>query len=291
VTIDDDVLSELRRGYDQLTNSQKRIAEAIVADPEFVAFATVDKLATRLGVSPSTIVRFAYRLGLEGYQDLQERIRQRVRSQMRSNVAAEDPSSIIEHLGDSTYAESVRRDIDNVSRTVLDLTADTLDSVVQLLTQARRIHVVGYLASDGLATFTALVLSRLHSDTVLLRNDGMLAPTLFELSADDVLLVLSFPPYASHTLKVVQAAAARGARIIAITDSVISPVAQQADVVLPAHVSGVTTQNSLVAPLVVVNAIVNAFAATSPAVANRYREVMRSMGDWESFVLRDEQDG
>lgn len=290
MTIDDDVLSELRRGYDQLTNSQKRIAEAIVADPEFVAFATVDKLAARLEVSPSTIVRFAYRLGLEGYQDLQERIRQRVRSQMRSNVAAKDPSSIIEHLGQSTYADSVRRDIENVNSTVLELTAETLDSVVELLSKARRIHVVGALASDGLANFTALVLSRLHSDTVLLRNDGMLAPTLFELSRDDVLLALSFPPYALHTLKVVQRAGAHGARIIAITDSVISPVAQQADIVLPTHVAGVTTQNSLVAPLVVVNAIVNAFAASSPDASSRYRDVMRSMTDWESFVLRDEQE-
>jgi len=290
VSIDNDVLSELRRGYDQLTNSQKRIAEAIVADPEFVAFATVDKLASRLEVSPSTIVRFAYRVGLEGYQDLQERIRQRVRSQMRHNASAEDPSAIIEHLGESTYANSIRRDIENVNRTVLDLSTETLDLTVRLLSQARRIHVVGYLASDGLATFTALVLSRLHSDTVLLRNDGMLAPTLFELSGDDVLLVFSFPPYALHTLKVVEAVRERGAKIIAITDSVISPVAQHADIVLPSHVSGMTTQNSLVAPLVVVNAIVNAFAASTPEVANRYREVMQSMSAWEAFVLRDEQE-
>ena len=85
-----DVISELRRNYDELTQSQKRIAEAIVEDPEFVAFATVDKFAARLSVSPSTVVRFAYRIGLNGYQELQEKVRERVRLQMRSSTAAGD---------------------------------------------------------------------------------------------------------------------------------------------------------------------------------------------------------
>jgi DNA-binding MurR/RpiR family transcriptional regulator len=81
-----DVIEELRTKYDQLTQSQKRIAEAIVEDPQFVAFATVDKLANRLGVSPSTIVRFAYRLGIDGYNDLQERVRTIIRSQLRGGA-------------------------------------------------------------------------------------------------------------------------------------------------------------------------------------------------------------
>src|ERR687895_2795501 len=94
-----DVISELRRGYDELTKSQKRIAEAIVEDPEFVAFATVDKMASRLGVSPSTVVRFTYRLGLTGYQDLQERVRTLVRSQMRSAAGDADEGQGLAHLG------------------------------------------------------------------------------------------------------------------------------------------------------------------------------------------------
>jgi DNA-binding MurR/RpiR family transcriptional regulator len=290
MSIDGDVLSELRLGYDSLTHSQKRIAEAIVADPEFVAFATVDKLAGRLGVSPSTIVRFAYRIGLEGYQDLQARVRQRVRSQMRGHAAGAGAASVAQHLGETTFAESIQRDVENLNRTVADLTPEVLQSAVDLLQQARRIHVAGYLASDGLATFAALVLSRLHGDTVLLRNDGMLAPAMFEIADQDVVLAFSFPPYAARSLQVVETGRARGARVIAVTDSFISPVAQQADVVLTTHVSGVSTQNSLVAPLVVVNAVLNAFAASTPEATRRYEQIMRSMGTWEYFVLRDEQE-
>src|SRR5688572_4590921 len=90
-----DVIQSVRRSYDELTRSQKLIAEAIVEDPEFVAFATVDKMAARLGVSPSTVVRFTYRLGLTGYQDLQERVRTLVRSQMRSASAEADEQQVI----------------------------------------------------------------------------------------------------------------------------------------------------------------------------------------------------
>ena len=77
------MLRDLQESYAALTQSQKRIAEAIVDDPEFVAFATIDKFASRLGVASSTIVRFAYRLGLEGYPDLQFHVRELVKTRMR----------------------------------------------------------------------------------------------------------------------------------------------------------------------------------------------------------------
>jgi DNA-binding MurR/RpiR family transcriptional regulator len=90
-----DVLSAVRRKYDELTHSQKRIAEAIVEDPEFVAFATVDKLAERISVAPSTVVRFAYKIGLNGYPDLQERVRKVVRGQMRARPQGDDADAQI----------------------------------------------------------------------------------------------------------------------------------------------------------------------------------------------------
>src|ERR1700716_798935 len=76
------VIEELRRRYDRLTQSQKRIAEYIVDQSQAVAFSTVDQMAAQLGVNPSTIVRFCYRLGLNGFPDLQERMRQVVRGQL-----------------------------------------------------------------------------------------------------------------------------------------------------------------------------------------------------------------
>jgi DNA-binding MurR/RpiR family transcriptional regulator len=288
VTEIDDVVTDLRRRFDDFTSSQKRVAEAIVADPEFVAFATVDKLAARLEVSPSTIVRFAYRLGLDGYQDLQERVRQRVRLQMRSNVAGSDPASVLEHLGDSAFGSSLERDIQNLHRTVAEIDKPALDEAVRVINAARRVYVAGYLAADSLATFAALALARLHGNAHLLRNDGMLAPALFEAESDDVFLVFSFPPYASASLGIVEVARERGATVIAVTDSVISPVGQRGDVVLPAHVSGMASQNSLVAPLAVLNALINGVTASRPEAVTRYEQVMGSMRQWDAFVLKDD---
>lgn len=129
------VIEELRAKYDQLTQSQKRIAEAIVEDPQFVAFATVDKLANRLGVSPSTIVRFAYRLGIDGYNDLQERVRTIIRAQLPGN-SPEEPADAqaARRLGPgSVFAESLEHDLSILRRTTEGLKAEDLSRAVEAL--------------------------------------------------------------------------------------------------------------------------------------------------------------
>src|ERR1700704_3701613 len=106
-------MTELQRNYADLTQAQKRIAEAIVEDPEFVAFATVDKLSARLGIASSTIVRFAYRLGLDGYPELQEKVRVLVRSRMRTPESDGNPNHLVSHLGDGPAARSLSHDLEN----------------------------------------------------------------------------------------------------------------------------------------------------------------------------------
>jgi DNA-binding MurR/RpiR family transcriptional regulator len=118
-------MTELQRNYADLTQSQKRIAEAIVDNPEFVAFATVDKLSARLGIASSTIVRFAYRLGLDGYPELQERVRELVRSRFRGADEGAGDEGAVAHLGEGTAAASLRRDLDNLRHTIADLDAAT----------------------------------------------------------------------------------------------------------------------------------------------------------------------
>jgi DNA-binding MurR/RpiR family transcriptional regulator len=124
---DQDVFSTVRRKYDELTHSQKRIAEAIVEDPEFVAFATVDKLAERLSIAPSTIVRFAYKIELNGYPDLQERVRNVVRGQMRTRPHGTDANiELASHLEPSGQAASLLHDLDNLRQTIVGLDATSL---------------------------------------------------------------------------------------------------------------------------------------------------------------------
>jgi DNA-binding MurR/RpiR family transcriptional regulator len=286
-----DVIQAVRRTYDELTRSQKRIAEAIVDDPEFVAFATVDKMASRLDVSPSTVVRFTYRLGLNGYQDLQERIRTLVRSQMRtaSSEPGEQPASA--HLGDTAYARSFEQDLDHLRRTVAAVDPAALERAIDIIVSSRRVLVSGDGTAYGVAHFLAIALERTRGQASLVRADGESVARLVDLSPEDCLVAFTFPPYASTVLRTVRSAKARGARVIGVTDSPISPVGQVVDVVLPTLVSGVGPQNTFVAPLAVANALLNSVVLRiQDRALERYGTVSRLMNEWDAYVLKAGED-
>jgi len=283
-----DVMTELQKNYADLTQAQKRIAEAIVDNPEFVAFATVDKLSARLGIASSTIVRFAYRLGLDGYPELQERVRVLVRSRLRGADNEGDDSSIA-HLGDSTAAASLRHDLDNLRNTITELNAETLDKAIDVIAGARRVFFTGGLASGPLAEYTAHTFNRLRGGAQVL-GLGDTAAEILGMTPEDALVVFSFPPYASQTLQILDAARKRGVVVVGITDSPISPLGK-VDVTLTSRVSGVGPQNSLVAPLGIINVLLNGVAARSPGSADRYRQIFGLLDEWNAFFLKGNADG
>ena len=283
-----DVMTELQKNYADLTQAQKRIAEAIVDNPEFVAFATVDKLSARLGIASSTIVRFAYRLGLDGYPELQERVRVLVRSRLRGAGDEGDDSSIA-HLGDSTAAASLRHDLDNLRNTITELNAETLEKAIDVIAGARRVFFIGGLASGPLAEYTAHTFNRLRGGAQVL-GLGDTAAEILGMTPEDALVVFSFPPYASQTLQILDAARKRGVVVVGITDSPISPLGK-VDVTLTSRVSGVGPQNSLVAPLGIINVLLNGVAARSPGSADRYRQIFGLLDEWNAFFLKGNVDG
>lgn len=288
-----DVLSAVRHRYDELTNSQKRIAEAIVEDPEFVAFATVDKLSERLSIAPSTVVRFAYKLGLNGYPDLQDRVRQVVRSQMRSNAdLSVGDDSLAAHLEPSGHAASLLHDLDNLRRTIVALEPERIDDAVGALANATSVFVTGGYASGSLAAYAALALERIRGNTYLIEDlGGRQVPSLFGSGPGDAVLAFGFAPYSVETINILELAKERKMTLVGITDTPISPVGQRVDVVLSARVSGLAAQNSLVAPSAVLNVLLNGVMTAIPDALDRYRRMMKSMDRWGLFVLSgDESD-
>nr|MDT0660953.1 MurR/RpiR family transcriptional regulator [Micromonospora sp. DSM 115978] len=289
MTQTESVAETVRSRYDKLTNSQKRIAEAIIEDPEFVAFATVDKLAGRLDVAASTVVRFAYRLGLDGYQDLQERIRQQIRQQYR---AVSDPAATPGgNLGDSPYRASFDRDLAHLQRTTQVLDVQTLDRAVDALDGAAHVYITGDLTSYCLAYFAAIAIGRAREQVRLVRADAEGTTALLGMGKDDVLLAFTFPPYSRNVLRVVQWAAGKGAQTIGVTDAAISPVGQRVSILLPVMASGVGPQNTLVPGLAVANALVNALVNRNDATVERYRAVAALAEEWEFFLLGSDNDG
>jgi DNA-binding MurR/RpiR family transcriptional regulator len=278
----DDVIASLRERYDELTDSQKRIAETIVEDPQFVAFATVDKFAGRLNVSPSTIVRFAYRLGLSGYPELQEQVRDLVLGSLNSGG---DGSEVTDHLGDGVIAESLRHDMVLLERTIGRLRHDDLEKAVQWIVDAERVRIVGGVTAFSAAYYTSVTLERVRDRIALLGSAAVPAGPLIEMEEGDVLLAYSFAPYARSTQYVINAAKERSARVIVVTDSPISPFRDKADVILTAAVSGIGTQNSLVAAFAVANAIVNGVAAKAVGALERYSATIKLLDEWDTYLL------
>lgn len=282
-----DVIQAVRRSYDDLTRSQKRIAETIVDDPEFVAFATVDKMASRLDVSPSTVVRFTYRLGLSGYQDLQERVRVLVRSQMRSATADIDEPQVLAHLGDSAARRSFEQDLDHLRRTISGMEAADLERAVGMIASARRVLVSGDGTAFGVAHFLTLGLNRTRGQADLVRADGDSVGLLVDVSERDVMVAFTFPPYASTVLRTVRSARSRGVAVIGVTNSPISPVGQVVDVVLSTLVSGIGPQNTLVAAMAVANALLNGvIVEIQDRALERYATVGNLMDEWDAYVLK-----
>jgi DNA-binding MurR/RpiR family transcriptional regulator len=280
-------ITGLRRRLDELTYSQKRIAETIVEDPQFVAFATVDKFAARLGVSPSTIVRFAYRIGLSGYPELQDQVREHFVTALRSDSPGEDATS---HLGDGVLADSLRHDLEILGRTAERLQATDLTRAVDMLVGAERVRVAGGVTAFSLAYYAAVTLDRVRKGVVLLRGNPVQAGPLLDLEEGDALLAFSFPPYAKSTLDAIDAARQRGASVIAVTDSPISPLRGKVDILLPAAVTGIGAQNSLVAAMAVANVLVNGVSGRVPGALERYDQTIRLLNEWEVYVLESDGD-
>jgi DNA-binding MurR/RpiR family transcriptional regulator len=284
----DDVIDELRRQYDRLTQSQKRIAEYIVDHPDRVAFATVDQMASQLGVNPSTIVRFTYRLGLKGFPDLQERTRQLVRGQLSAASEIVNEKSVLSHLEGTVFGASLGQDLQNVRRTIAALNADDLQRATTMIVTARRVFVAGSFAAHTVAAYLTLSLDRIRGNTTVWGADMTLQPSqALDLTAQDCLVAFTSAPYAVATQRVAQLAKEARAKVIAVTDTPISAVGQMADLVLATTSTGSGMQNSFVAPMAVANALLNGVAAAvGERALERYDRLYKLVNRWDTFLLK-----
>jgi DNA-binding MurR/RpiR family transcriptional regulator len=153
------------------------------------------------------------------------------------------------------------------------------------------VRVVGGVTAFAVAFYAAAALDRLRQNVVLLGGSAPPTGPLIDMEENDVLLAFTFPPYARSTRTAIDAAKRRGASVIAVTDSPISPLRSQVDVLLPATVSGIGTQNSLVAALAIANTIVNGVTARSPEALERYSDTVRLLNECGVYLLEADGDG
>ncbi len=287
-----ELIDKLQGGIPGFSKGQRQIARFILEHYEKAAFMTASRLGASVGVSESTVVRFATELGYEGYPQLQRALQEMVRSKLTSVQRMEISS---DRMGGRDVLSAVlHTDMDLIRMTLDDIDHDAFDKAVDAVIGAKRIYVLGVRSASALAGFAGFYFNLMFDNVLLIHTNSVseIFEQLLRIGPGDVFLGISFPRYSKRTLSAMKYAADRGARVIALTDSRMSPLARVADHVLLAGSDMAGFVDSLVAPLSVVNALL-------VAVGMRRKEeieqaLLRLERIWEEYEVyekpEDEQE-
>jgi DNA-binding MurR/RpiR family transcriptional regulator len=269
----------LRFVQDELSASQLRVARFMLGQPQQASTLAAVRIGQAVGVSESTVVRLALRLGYDGFPEMQDDIARSLHPDAASEVRRPAASP-------ETIEQMLSTDVRNLTQTVQQLDPGTIVSAVDLLERAGTIYVVGFRTSFSLAYLASFLLRQLHPPTVLLDDSGGTLPEdLAAMQPGDVLMAVSFPRYVRKTVQAVEFAAGQDVRTIALTDSFLSPISK-ADVLIAVQHYSPSFFNSNVAATAVINAIAGELAdRIGPASSATRRSLI------ESFYQMTEQPG
>jgi DNA-binding MurR/RpiR family transcriptional regulator len=259
-------LAELRevmtRDQHLLTNRMRDAARYIIDHPNDVALNSVASIAQRAGVPPPAFVRLAKALGYEGFSDMQRMFREPLERSERPNLSErirhfrgedvlEDPTDIVNML--RTFSKANRISLEHLSE---EAAVMPLQEVVDTILAASVVHVIGARRSFPIATYLAYALNRVGRPTVHINGlGGTFHEQAIAVRHGDVLLAISFPPYADETVTVCREVVGRGIPLISITDGIFSPIAKDAKLMIEVNDAELQGFRSLTASMCVAQTI------------------------------------
>ncbi len=249
-----DIIRRLNQSGKRLSKGHRRIAEYIVEHYDKAVFMTASRLGENVGVSESTVVRFAAALGYEGYpqlqRSLQELVRHRLTAVQRFEMSSEiDRSEILRTV--------LKADMHNIRSTIEEIDASAFEEVVQRILKAQNIYVMGMRSAAPLAQFLGYYLRFIFGNVHLVSTGSTDAfEEIVRVKEGDLFIGISFPRYSTRTLESMRFAQSRGAQVVGITDGPMSPLKEVADVCLAARTDMASFVDSLAAPLSVINALI-----------------------------------
>ena len=259
-----DIIELIDEKYVKMSKSHKKIAQFIKEHYDQAVFMTAAKIGALLDISESTVVRFASGLGFDGFPDFQNELADWVKNKLNT------VSKMGAKYGGSTQSEILvdvlQADIEKISDTIEQVDPDAFEAAVNSIIKAKTVYVVGLRTCEPLADFLSFYLNMIRGNVVVLRTTS--ASEMFEqmirIDENDVLIGISFPRYSMRTLKAMEFANDRNAKVIAITDSIHSPMNLYSSCNLFARSDMVSIVDSLVAPLSLINALVVALCMKCP---------------------------
>ena len=251
-----DLMNRINRHYSRMSKGQKLLSNYIADNYDKAVFLTAAKMGETVGVSESTVVRFAMTLGYKGYPDFQKALEEMVRNKLNSIQRMEVTYG---RISQSKILESVlHSDEEKIKQTLQEIDDKAFELAVDTILNARRIYVIGIRSCASLANFLAFYLNLIFDNVILLQTNSSseIFEQMIRINEKDVIIGISFPRYSMRTLKALEFANNRSARVITLTDSVNSPMNLYSSCNLIAKSDMASIVDSLVAPLSVINALI-----------------------------------
>ena len=250
------LIAMIEEGMPTFSKGQKRIANYILEHYDKAAYMTASKRGALVGVSESTVVRFAIELGFEGYPEMQKSLQELIRMKLTSVQRVEVTNSLI---GEGDVLEKIlMSDAEKIRRTLEEVDREAFEAAVDAIVAADKIYIIGVRSSSSLAGFLNFNFRMIFDNVkfVQITSGSEMFEQIMSIGPNDVMIAISFPRYSKRIVNAVEYAHNAGADVISLTDSHQSPIAGVADQLLLARSDLVSFVDSLVAPLSIINAII-----------------------------------
>lgn len=281
-----DLINRINSSYKKMSKGQKLIAEYILNNYDKAAFMTASRLGIKVDVSESTVVRFANFLGYDGYPRLQKALQELIRNKLTTVQRIEMSSDLNQSMVLRTV---LKADMNNIRLTIDQIDNDVFDEIVNEIFHAKQIYVLGLRSSAPLAQFLGYYLNFIF-DNVRIVTSGVsdIFEQLMRIGEGDLLIGISFPRYSSRTIEAMSFVKEKKAKVIAITDSLLSPLSISADRCLIARSDMASFVDSLVAPLSIINALIVAIGLREKDdISNYFSQLEKIWDEYKVYISKD----
>jgi len=276
--------------YAEMSKSHKLIASYVTEHGDVAAFLTATKLGKNIGISESTVVRFAIELGFSGYPEFQNELQRSLRTKLTSiqRIGVADTM-----IGEGDVLSAVlHSDMDDIKTTLAEMDNKAFENAVETICTSKKIFIIGVRSSSMLADFLHHYLCYMFPEVRLMLSNSTdeLFEQIFRMDENDCLIAISFPRYSSRTKLAAEFTRRKGAKVIAITDSEVSPIAPYADAKLFVKSNMASFVDSLVAPLSIINALIIALGRKkNDTVRENFDELEKIWEEYEVYENTGEQ--
>lgn len=246
--------SKVSAAYDRLTHSQKIVANYVRENYEEIAFSTLEELSAKIGVSTTTVIRFARELGYSGFSEMQDGIKKEI--QTKSSLPDRLERAAVT-AGNDLLSDAFSTDIKNIQETLAGLRSDDLSRAIELISGAKSIYVLGMRSSFSLAHYMVSRLGEIKRNVHFIQTTGLVYPEeIVNADEGDVCIAYVFPRYSKIGINIIAWMRSHGVKVVLFTSSNDLPVRSYGDVCFNCATRSVSCKNSLTAPMCLTNYLV-----------------------------------